>query len=68
MDNLLEYKELCNDRRDFLKKLSLGAAGVTLGSLGMVGCASNGRNLSTLRRKSAKPDERTGDHYPPHFR
>ncbi len=57
MDNLLKYNELCNDRRDFIKKLSLGVAGLSLGSLGMAGCASNGRAVSTLRKKSALPDE-----------
>jgi len=57
MDNLLKYNGLYNNRRDFIKKLSLGAAGVTLGSLGMAGCAENVRNVSTIRGKSAKPDE-----------
>ncbi len=45
-----------NGRREFLKQASAGTAGLTLGALGLSGCASTGGNIYANRRAVRKTD------------
>lgn len=50
MGNLINYNE---GRRDFIKKMALFSAGLSLGSLGLPGCSSNLYNSPRLKKTSS---------------
>ena len=57
---LIESVKTVLGRRDFLRTASLGTAAISLGSLGMAGCASrltDTRNRGNLGKTSASPGE-----------
>ncbi len=50
MYNLIKYSKLPDGRRDFIKKISAGSAGMMLGAIGMNGCSASFRSGPKLQK------------------
>ena len=53
MSYFIDYERLFHGRRDFIKKMVSGFAGMSLGAPGMTGCSSNLNRTPALRKTSS---------------